>query len=264
MWQRIEPLLRPGANEARDQRLLRDGGESYRQRRRLAIVEYATFQGTLPPIFRALAPTLTGFLSQNQAVADALAFDGGSDPRLVTERTTEATARLRPELEKRMRDRARLLRSLLPKTDIAEGATDSEALSLATSVYECADCRVAATGLHMLVHKCDDDTQNSNTIHPHLSEEGRKTVVMLLGVLGLGRNTTALELDRRNDKFVCMCCSRGIHPEYGEDVVGRTVRDWRSCVRLDFLLLSDVTLSLIVAALAGHVFCQNEVWTLAA
>jgi len=123
---------------------------------------------------------------------------------------------------------------------------------------------VAATGLHMLVHKCDDDTQNSNTIHPHLSEEGRKTVVMLLGVLGLGRNTTALELDRRNDKFVCMCCSRGIHPEYGEDVVGRTVRDWRSCVRLDFLLLSDVTLSLIVAALAGHVFCQNEVWTLAA
>ncbi|KAI9507425.1 hypothetical protein F5148DRAFT_1204959 [Russula earlei] len=229
VWQRIEPLLRPLVNEARDRRLTRDGGENYRLRRQLVLAEYAAFLRTLPPILLALSPTATEFICENQAVADALALGIGPDHPPITDRTVEAINRLRPELEKRMRERARLLRSLLPQSDISEDVTDDKAISLATSVYECTDCRLPTSGLHMLAHNCDR-AQKPNTLHPQLSEQGRETVETLLQLLELGRNTTALDLDRRNDKFVCMCCSQGTFPQNGEEVLGRCVRDWRSCV----------------------------------
>jgi hypothetical protein len=235
VWQRIEPLLRTRINQARDERLMREGGEDYRLRRQLVLAAYANFLKNLRPILLSLAPTATQFYCENQALADELALGSGLDPQSLALRIFEAISTLGPELEKRMESRAAQLRSLLPKSNVPGNATDDQAISLATSVYECADCRLPTSGLHMLAHDCDH-APKPNTIHPQLSEIGRATVEMLLQLLGLGRETTALELDRRNDKFVCMQCSRGTFPQNGREVLGRCVRDWRSCVRLVLLL----------------------------
>lgn len=231
MWLRVEPLLRPVINEARDQRLMREGFVDYCARRQLVVGDYATFLKTLPPILLSLSPTATHFLCENGALADALLLGGGPDDPPLTFRIAEAICRLRPVLERRKQERATLLRSLLP--DVSEDATDDEAVSLATSVYECSDCRLPTSGLYMLAHDCEHALK-PNTLRPQLSEIGRGTVEMLLQLLGLGKETTALELDRRNDKFVCMRCSRGSFPQNGKEVLGRCVRDWRSCVRLVF------------------------------
>jgi hypothetical protein len=230
VWQRVEPLLRPGVNKARDQRLMREGGEDYCTRRQLVIGQYANHLKTLPPILLSLSPTVTQFLCENQALADTLALGSGPDHTPLTCRIVEAVNGLRPELEKRERERNTLLRSLLPKADVSEGSTDDQAIALATSVYECSDCHLPTSGLHMLAHDCDYALK-PNMLHAQLSEIGRATVEILLRLLGLGKETTALELDRRNDRFVCMRCSRGTFPQNGKEVLGRCVRDWRSCVR---------------------------------
>jgi hypothetical protein len=235
VWQRVEPLLRPVVNEARDRRLLHEGGDVYRLPRQHVLEGYSTFLKMLPPILLALSPTATKFLCRNQALADALALNNGLNDLAIRKRFTEAISGLRPELETRKQERARHLRSLLPKTDVFENATDDQAIALATSVYECSDCHLSASGLHMLAHDCDR-AQKPGTFHPQLSEQGRETVKMLLQLLGLGRETTTLELDRRNDRFVCMRCSRGSFIQDGREVLGRCVRDWRSCVRLISLL----------------------------
>jgi hypothetical protein len=213
---------------------------------------YANFLKTLPPILLSLAPTATQFYCENLALADALALGNGlPDQRLFTCRIVGAINSLRPELEKRKRERAARLRSLLPKSDVSEDATDDDAISLATSVFECSDCRLPTSGLHTLAHECDH-APKPNTLHPQLSEIGRATVQMLLQLLGLGKETTALELDRRNDKFVCMRCSRGTFPQNGREVLGRCVRDWRSCVRLNFCCLGRLQRVADVASTPGY------------
>ena len=236
VWKRVEPLLLPEVNEARDRRLVQE------RRRRLlkllrqrVVMDYSTFLKTLTPIFLALSPPATKFLCENQALASALAQNNGPNDMSVRSRLLEAINSLRPELETRRQERARHLRSLLTETDGFEGLTDEGAIALATSIYKCSDCRLFASGLHMLAHDCDR-AQKPGTFRPQLGERGRETVKVLLQLLGLGRGTTALELDRRNDKFVCMQCSRGSFIQGGKEVLGRCVRDWRSCVRLISLL----------------------------
>ncbi|KAI0275536.1 hypothetical protein BGY98DRAFT_49127 [Russula aff. rugulosa BPL654] len=81
----------------------------------------------------------------------------------------------------------------------------------------------------MLAHDCDR-VQKPGTFRPQLSDRGRETVKTLLQLLGLGEGTMALDLDRRNDKFVCIQCSRGSFIQGGKGVLGRCVRDWRSCI----------------------------------
>ena len=236
MWQRVEPLLRPGVNEARDRRLLHEGGDGYCLLRQHVLLEYSNFLKMLPQILLALAPTPTRFLSENQALADALALGDGVSLR---DRFFEAISGLRPELETRKRERARHLRSLLPKTDVFEGAADDEAIALATAVYECSDCHLLASGLHMLAHDCNR-AQKPGAFHPQLNDQGRETVKMLLHVLRLGKETTTLDLDKRSDRFACMGCSRGSFLQDGKEVLGRCVRDWRSCVRFLFRFFGQV------------------------
>jgi hypothetical protein len=209
-----------------------EGGDTYLTRRQLVLEEYANFLKTLSPIPLSLSPTATQFLCGDRDLADALAL--GTDPGYppLTYRISEAINDLRQELEIRRLERAELLRSLLPKTDFSDDATDGEAIiSLAASVFECSDCRLPTSGLYMLAHKCEQSPK-PNTLHPRFSEMGRATVQMLLRLLGLGGKTTALELDIRNDRFVCIRCPRGSFPQNGKEVLGRCVRDWRSCVSL--------------------------------
>jgi hypothetical protein len=235
VWKRVEPLLLPEVNEARDQRLVQEGGDDYKQLRQRVVVEYSNFLKTLTPILLALSPSATRFLCENQALASALAQNNGPYDMSVRSRFLEAINSLRPELETRKKERARHLRSLLTETDGFEGLTDDGAIALATSVYKCSDCRLFAAGPHMLAHDCDR-AQKPGTFRPQLGERGKETVKVLLQLLGLERGTTALDLDRRNDKFVCMQCSRGSFIQGGKEVLGRCVRDWRSCVRLISLL----------------------------
>ena len=214
---------------------MREDGDTYLARRKVVLEEYAKFLEMLGPIPLSLSPTATQFLCENGDLADALARGPGPDDPLLIDRISEAIDKLGGELEDRRRDREALLQSLLPKTDVSEDAKDGEAIFLATSVYECSDCHLPTSGPYMLAHKCEQ-APKPNTLHPRLSEIGRATVGILLQLLGLGRKTTALELDRRNDRFVCMRCPRGSFPQNGKEVLGRCVRDWRSCVRLIFFL----------------------------
>jgi hypothetical protein len=231
VWQRVEPLLRPRANEARHERLIREGGESYRRRWDVVVTQYVNFLKTLPALLLALAPTTIEFLCENQALADAVVFGGDDDSPELRAQISGAISRLGPEVETQKRNRAALLRSLLPNTGAFEHATDEEALGLATSIYECSDCHLPFSGLHMLAHDCDR-SQKPKTINAKLSERGRVAVEALLQLLGLGKDTTALDLDRRSDRFVCIGCPRASFFHNGVDVLGRCVRDWRSCVRL--------------------------------
>jgi len=214
---------------------VQEGGDDYKLLRQRIVVEYSNFLKTLTPIPLALSPLATRFLCENQALASALAQNNGPNDQSVRSRFLEAINSLRPELETRKQERARHLRSLLPETDGIEGLTDDGAIALATSVYKCSDCRLFASGPYMLAHDCDR-AQKPGTFRPQLGERGRETVKVLLQLLGLGRGTTALDLDRKNDKFVCMQCSRGSFIQGGKEVLGRCVRDWRSCVRLISLL----------------------------
>ncbi|KAH9972429.1 hypothetical protein BGW80DRAFT_1314332 [Lactifluus volemus] len=216
-------------NDARHQRLMREGGEAYHQRWNVLVTHYGDFLKTLPPLHLALGPTAVEFLSESQALADAVAF--GSDhesPQLIAQ-ISEAIGRLELEIETEKQKRANLLRSLLPRGNVPEYATDEEALGLATSIYECSDCHLSASGLHMLAHQCDR-AQKLKGFSPQLSVLGRAAVEELLQRLGLGRETTALELDRRNDRFICLGCPRASFIQNGVDVLGRCVRDWRSCI----------------------------------
>ncbi|KAI0250352.1 hypothetical protein BJV78DRAFT_1220121 [Lactifluus subvellereus] len=229
VWQRVEPLLRPGVNDARHKRLIRDGGVSYRQGRDVVVTQYGNFLKTLRPLPLALTPTAIEFLCENQALADAVASGSTTDGPELRVRISEAISKLEQELETRKLERTTLLRTLLPNTGASEHATDEEALGLATSIYECSDCRLPVSGLHMLAHDCDR-AQKPKSLHAQSSERGRETVEALLQLLGLGKETTALELDRRNDRFVCMGCPRASFFQNGVDVLGRCVRDWRSCI----------------------------------
>ena len=184
---------------------------------------------TLPPLHRALLPPFMDFLCRNRALAHAIALDSDPDNLTLNEQALEAISRLTPELETRKLERAALLRSLLPQDNALEGATDEEVLAFATSVYECVGCHLRTSGLHILAHRCYNP-QKSRGQCLQFSEEGRKTVEALLKLMGLGKETTALELDRRMDRFVCVGCPlitfEGVaHPQR------RHVRDWRSCVR---------------------------------
>jgi hypothetical protein len=231
VWKRVEPLLLPEVNEARDRRLVQEGGEDYNRLRQRIVTEYSNFLKTLKPISLALSPSGTKFLCRNQALASSLAQNNGPDDPSVRSRFFEAIKSFRPELETRIQERTSHLRSLLIEADASEGLTDEEAIALATSVYKCSDCRLFASGCHMLAHDCDRG-QKPGTFRPQLSERAGETVKVLLQLLGLGKGTTALDLDRRNDKFVCMQCPRGSFIQGGKEVLGRCVRDWRSCVRL--------------------------------
>jgi hypothetical protein len=232
-WKRVEPILRPRVNAARHQRLIHEGGETYQQRWSVLVAHYGNFVRTLPPLLLALTPTAVEFLSENQALADAVAFGSGHDSSQLIAQISEAIGRLGFEVETQKQKRANLLGSLLPRGSVPEYATDEEALSLATSIYECSGCYLPASGFHMLAHQCDR-AQRPKGLTPQLSTLGRAAVEELLQRLGLGRGTTALELDRRNDKFVCLGCPRASFMQNGVDVLGRCVRDWRSCVSLDF------------------------------
>ena len=226
---------------------MREDGDTYLTRRQVVLGEYATFLEALSPVLLSLSPTATQFLCQNKDLADALALGTGPDDPCLTDLISEAIHNLGLELEIRRRERAALLRSLLPETDVPEDATDEEAISLATSVYECSDCHLPTSGLYMLAHKCEQ-APKPNTLHPRLSGIGRATVEILLRLIGLGRKTTGLELDRRSDRFVCMRCPRGSFPQNGKEVLGRCVRDWRSCVRL----FSSFFLDICSASLTLH------------
>ena len=218
---------------------MREGGDTYLTRRQVVLGKYAEFLKMLPPILLSLSPTATQFLCEKRDLADALALGTGPDVPSLTDRISEAINDLGLELQTRGRERAALLRSLLPQTDVSEDAVDDKAIFLATSVYECSDCHLPTTGPYMLAHKCEQ-APKPNTLHPRLSKIGRATVEILLRLLGLGTKTTALELDTRNDRFVCMQCPRGSFPQNGREVLGRCVRDWRSCVRLIFFLFWEI------------------------
>ncbi|KAI0275539.1 hypothetical protein BGY98DRAFT_1188376 [Russula aff. rugulosa BPL654] len=207
VWKRVEPLLFPEVNEARDRRLVLEGGEGYKLLRQRVIVEYSNFLKTLAPILLALSPSGTRFLCENQALASALAQNNGPNDPSVRSRFLEAIKILRPELETRKQERARHLRSLL--TDVSEGLTDDGAIALATSVYKCSDCRLFASGFHMLAHDCDRG-QKPGTFRPQLSDRGRETVKTLLQLLKLEEGTTALDLDRRNDKLSACNVQEGL------------------------------------------------------
>ncbi|KAI0250347.1 hypothetical protein BJV78DRAFT_591563 [Lactifluus subvellereus] len=227
VWQRIEPLLIPEINKARDLRLRREG--RYLERRAIVLHQYVKFIQTLSPLLLALSPTLTEFLCGNRNLADAVALDSDPIGHELEEQTREAISRLMPELEARKLRRAIFLRSLLPDDDAPEHATDEEVLALATSVFECVSCHQRISGLHMLAHRCRGP-QKSRSQCLQFSEEGRKTVEALLELLGLGKETTALELDRRDDRFVCMRCPLLSFGGRGMCAPGRYARDWRSCV----------------------------------
>jgi hypothetical protein len=102
---------------------------------------------------------------------------------------------------------------------LKEIATDDEALGptirpfiygrckIATSIYECPDCRLPSPGLHMLAHNCDHALRPK--IHrPRFSVLGRMVIADIFQHLELGKETTALELNRKNDIFVWIECPR--------------------------------------------------------
>ena len=229
MWQRIEPLLIPEVNEARDLRLRRERLKP----RAVVLHQYVKFIQTLSPLLLALSPTLIEFLCRNRTLAYTVAVDSDLIGSEFEEQTREAISRLIPELKARKLRRAISLRSLLPEDDAPEHATDEEVLALATSVFECVSCHQRISGLHMLAHRCPGPQESQS----QFSEEGRKTVEALLELLGLGKETTALELDRRDDRFVCMRCPPLSFDGHGMCAPGRYVRDWRSCVCLDLASL---------------------------
>jgi hypothetical protein len=187
--------------------------------------------GTIPPLLLAFLPSFSEFLCRNRSLADAITLDNDPDNVTLNERSYQAMSRIMPQLESQKRQRAGLLRSLLPRDDAYEGLADEDALSLAISQFECVPCHQRASGLHMLAHRCFG-LQRSRNHCPRFNEEGKKTVVTLLKSMGLGMRTTALELDRRNDRFVCGQCplvtflTEEVYPQR------RIIRDWRSCVRL--------------------------------
>jgi hypothetical protein len=246
VWQRIEPLLIPEVNKARDLRLRREG--RYLERRAVVLHQYVKLVQTLSPLLLALSPTLTEFLCGNRTLADAVALDSDPIGSELEEQTCEAISRLLPELVARKIRRANFLRSLLPEDGAPGHATDEEVLALATSVFECVPCHQRISGLHMLAHRCRSP-QKSRSQCLQFSEEGRKTVEALLELLGLGKETTALELDRRDDRFVCMRCPLLSFGGRGMCAPGRYARDWRSCVCFD--LASLIYHSVDVACTAG-------------
>jgi hypothetical protein len=187
------------------------------------------FIRTLSPVLLALSPTLTEFLYGNQALADAVALDSDPIGSKLEKQTREAISKLTDGLEARKSERAHFLRSLVPEDDAFENATDEEVLALATSVFECDPCHLRTSGFHILAHRCRDP-QKSRGQDPQFSKEGRETVEALLELLGLGKETTALELDRRDNRFVCMRCPVASFGGRSLCVQGRCARDWRSCV----------------------------------
>jgi hypothetical protein len=261
VWQRIESLVRPQVNDARHQRLILEGGENYRRLWDIVVTEYSNFLKSLPPLKLALAPTTVEFLCYNQALADAATFGVDLDNAEFRAWICDAISKLKPELDTQKEKRASILRSLLPSDGASENAPDETVLGLATSIFECSDCRLPVSGLHMLAHDCDR-AQKPKTISAQPSEHGRETVEALLRLLRLGKETTALELDRRNDRFVCIGCPRSSFLQDGVDVLGRCVRDWRSCVSFISLIceLCSTLLTLHALQVAHAIGSKKERW----
>jgi hypothetical protein len=93
----------------------------------------------------------------------------------------------------------------------------------------------------MLAHTCDHALR-TKILRPRFSVLGRTVIADLFQHLELGKETTALELNRKNDIFVWIECPRS--PSFQKLVFGRPKRDWRSCVGFDFAccgLFVDVT-----------------------
>jgi hypothetical protein len=138
-WQHLEPRLRPLVNNSRHQRLLREGGESYRQRWEVVATQYSNLLKTLPPLaglrlVRA-PPAPTEFLCENQALADAVAFGGDHDSPEFRVRVSEAISGLASAVEGiESRSRVSLTAPVsLPNTGGASRhATDSEVLDFET------------------------------------------------------------------------------------------------------------------------------------
>jgi hypothetical protein len=217
---------------ARDKRLRYAGDQRYLERVGLVVDQLGIFMATLPPLHLALLPTFTELLCENWALARAIALDDDPNNLTLNEQTREVISRLTPELEARKLERAAVLRSILPQEDSYEGATDEQVLALATSVYDCAACHLTTSGLRILAHHgCNP--QKCQMEHVQFSEEGRRTVETLLGLLGLGKETTELEMDRRKDTFICMVCPPAIVPRGVTPSPRYNARDWRSCVRLN-------------------------------
>jgi hypothetical protein len=187
--------------------------------------------GTIPPLLLAFLPPFADFLSKHRGLADAVALENDPDNAILNKQIYDAMGRLIPELESLKRERASILRSLVPRDDSHEGMADEEVLALATSMYECVPCHLKASGLHMLAHRCYG-SQRSRHQCPRFSAEGKKVVEGLLEMLGLGKKTTAVELDRRSDQFACWQCP--LVTFYVDELYPqrRIIRDWRSCVRL--------------------------------
>jgi hypothetical protein len=204
--------------------------ERYLERRSFVIDQFANFMATIPPLLLAFLPSFADFLCKHRGLADAVTLDNDPDNAVLNEQSHDAMSRIVPELESLKRDRASLLRSLLPRDDSHEGMADEDVIALATSMYECVPCHLKASGLHMLAHRCYGSQRSRNQC-PRFNEEGKKAVEGLLEMLGLGKKTTALELDRRGDKFMCWQCP--LVTFYVDELYPqrRIVRDWRSCVR---------------------------------
>lgn len=186
---------------------------------------------TIPPLFLAFLPSFAEFLCRNQSLADAMMLENDPDNAALNERSYQAMSKIMPEVESQKRERASLLRSLLPRDEAYGGLADEDALGLAISQFECVPCHQRASGLHMLAHRCFG-LQRSRNHCPRFNEEGKKTVETLLKLMGLGKRTTALELDRRNDRFVCGQCPLVAFLTDESYPQRRIIRDWRSCVRL--------------------------------
>lgn len=193
--------------------------------------------GTISPLLLAFLPSFAEFLCRDRYLADAITLENDPDNTTLNERSYEAMCRILPELETQKRERASLLRSLLPRDDAYEGLANEDALALAISQFECVPCHQRASGLHMLAHRCFG-LQRSRHHCPRFNEEGKKTVETLLKLMGLGKRTTALELDRRNDRFVCGQCPLVAFLTEETYPQRRIIRDWRSCVRLVMQLVS--------------------------
>lgn len=195
--------------------------------------------GTVRPLLLAFLPSFTEFLCRNRCLADAITLENDPDDATLNEQSNQAMSRIMPELESRKRERTSLLRSLLPGDDAYEGVADEDALALAISQYECVPCHQRASGLHMLAHRCYG-LQRSRNHCPRFNVEGKRTVETLLKLMGLGKRTTALELDRRNDRFVCGQCPLVTFLTEEAFPQRRIIRDWRSCVRLTMQLVPFV------------------------
>ncbi|KAI0267132.1 hypothetical protein BC834DRAFT_1040925 [Gloeopeniophorella convolvens] len=228
VWQRIEGALIAEVEKARNSRLERERARRSQKRAEVVLAEYSAWLKTLPPLLFCLAPAPYRAVSSLKPLSAIIALD---DDENLNERIKEAFVLVSSEMQSRKIDREGFLRALLPEAEVHQGMEEEDILSLATSVYVCPRYKppVAMSGLHMLVHDCSS-LLGAGLPCPQVCEEGQKVVEALLNLLELGIGTTALELDKRNDRFACMSCPLSSHWTGSGHAKGRPARDWRSCI----------------------------------